>query len=116
MSGTTQNIPGIFQNISENRTSTNNEYSLEQRSEAYNPRPQYASHTVIRGCDTESRWLLVCAKDKKRPTTLSQLDICATPSDKELFTELKKAYMGLRGKWTHILSLKKVQSIRFVQV
>lgn len=116
MGGTIQNISGIFQNIPEDRTSTNNNHPLEQRSQAYDPRPQNTSHTVIGGCDTESRWLLVCAKGKKRPTTLSQLDICATPSDKVLFTELKKAYVGLRGRWTHRLSLKKVQSIRFVQV
>lgn len=116
MRGTIQNVPGTFQHISEDRTSTNNHHPLEQRSQAYDPRPQNASHTTIGGCDTESRWLLVCAKGKKRPTTLSQLDMCATPSDKELFMELKKAYVGLRGRWTHILSLKKVQSIRFVQV
>nr|AUW30880.1 putative transcription factor [Cladonia uncialis subsp. uncialis] len=115
MRGTIQNVPGTFQHISEDRTSTNNHHPLEQRSQAYDPRPQNASHTIIGGCDTESRWLLVCAKGKKRPTTLSQLDMCATPSDKELFMELKKAYVGLRGRWTHILSLKKVQSIRFVQ-
>ena len=116
MGGTIQNIPGTFQTIPGNRTFTNNSPPLEQRFQAYDPRPQYASHTVVRGCNPESRWLLVCAQGKERPTTLSQLDICATPSDKELFTELKKAYMALRGKWKHILSLKKIQSIRFVQV
>ena len=116
MRGTIQNIPEILHNVPRDRTSTDQIHPLEQRSQEYDPRPQNASQTVITGCDAESRWLLVCAKSKKRPITLSQLDICATPSDKELFTELKKAYVGLRGKWTHVLSLKKIQSIRFVQV
>lgn len=116
MGGAIPNISGTFQTIPGNRTFTNNSPPLEQRSQAYDPRPQYASHTVVKGCDPESRWLLVCAQGKERPTTLSQLDICATPSDRELFTELKKAYMTLKGKWKHILSLKKIQSIRFVQV
>lgn len=116
MRGTIQSITGFCHNLPGDRTTTDQNHPLEQRSQAYDPRPHNATHTVIRGCDTESRWLLVCAKGKKRPTTLSQLDLCATPSDKQLFTELTKAYVGLRGKWTNVLSLKKVQSIRFVQV
>ena len=116
MRGTIQNLLGISQNIPEDRTCRDNNPPLEQRSRPYDPLPQNATHAVIRGCDTESRWLLVCAKGKKRPTTLSHLDLCTTPSDKELFTELKKAYVELRGKWTHVLSLKKIQSIRFIQV
>ena len=109
IAGTSQNNPGV-------RTFTNNSHPLEQRSQIYSPRQQYASHAVVRDYDPESRWLLVCAQGKERPATLSQLDICATPSDKELFIELRKAYMALRGKWKYILSLKKIQSIRFVQV
>ena len=116
MRGTIQNPAGISQNIPADSPFSNNNNEREQKPRAYDPRQQYARETVVRGCDMESRWLLVCAQGKKRPTTLSQLDICATPSDKELFTELKKVYTALRGKWTPILSLKKVQSIRFVQV
>jgi hypothetical protein len=91
--------------------------TLQPPSQVYDPytpmRPR--TDTVI-DCGSESRWLLVCARGKRRPTSLSQLDICATPSDQELFTELKRAYRDLRGRWSHWVSLRTIQSIRFVQV
>ena len=117
-SSSTQTGSGIHLSDSEHGSPVGDDnYSLNHMSTTYDPRPQFRNRTtVIRDCDTESRWLLVCAKGKKRPTTLSQLDICATSSDKELFTELKKSYTKFRGKWRQLLSPRRVQSIRFIQV
>lgn len=97
--------------------STGENLALVPLSHTYDPRPQFRQQeTVIRDCDAEGRWLLVCAKGRKRPTSLSHLDMCATSSDKELFTTLRDSYMAMRGKWSQRLSLKSVQKILFVKV
>lgn len=44
------------------------------------------------------------------------MDVCATASDKDLFTELRRAYIDFRSKWTRLLNLRGIKSIRFVQV
>ena len=86
-------------------------------SHTYHPRPQFRQQqTIISNCDAEGRWLLVCAKSWKRPTSLSHLDMCTTSSDKELFTTLRNSYMAMRGKWSQRLSLKGVKKIQFVKV
>ena len=64
----------------------------------------------------EGRWLLVCAKIGTYATKLSHMDVCATTSDKDLFTALRKAYVDLRSRWTQSFTLKGIKSIRFVQV
>ena len=66
--------------------------------------------------ELEPHWLLVCAKPKERPTSLLQLDLCSTSSDKDLYQELRRKCTSLKSKFARILSLKRVQSIRFVQV
>ena len=97
--------------------STGENLALVPLSHTYDPRPQFRQQeTVISDCDAEGRWLLVCAKGRKRPTSLSHLDMCATSSDKELFTTLRESYMTMRGKWSQRLSLKRVQKIIFVKV
>lgn len=84
---------------------------------AYDPRPKEGEEvTTVIDCDPESRWLLVCAKAKERPTSLSQLDVCSTSTDKELFDNLRKSYLKLKSRWSRWFSLKRVQSIQFVQV
>ena len=86
-------------------------------SHTYNPRPQFRhQQTIISNRDAEGRWLLVCAKSRKRPTSLSHHDMCTTSSDKELFTALRDSYMAMRGKWSQRLSLKGVNKIQFVKV
>lgn len=65
---------------------------------------------------SEGRWLLVCAKIGRYATKLSHMDVCTTTSDKDLFTELRKAYIDLRSKWTRLFTLRGIKSIRFVQV
>ena len=91
--------------------------ALVPLSNTYDPRPQFRQQqTIINNCDAEGRWLLVCAKGRKRPTSLSHLDMCTTSSDKELFTTLRNSYMAMRGKWSHRLSLKGVKRIQFVKV
>ena len=91
--------------------------ALVPLSHTYDPRPQFRQQqTVISNCDAEGRWLLVCAKSKKRPTSLSHLDMCTTSSDKELFTTLRNSYMAMRGKLSQRLSLKAVKKIQFVKV
>ena len=71
--------------------------------------------TVI-DCDPESKWLLMCSDTKDGPTSLSPLNVCTTNTDRELFTELRSIYLGLRSKWSRWFSLRKVQAIRFIQV
>ncbi|CAL8584931.1 hypothetical protein XPA_010515 [Xanthoria parietina] len=63
----------------------------------------------------ESKWLLICAQAWRQPTSLLQLDVCSTTSDKQLFRDLRQSYLELKRAWWHRLSLKVVQSIRFVQ-
>ncbi|KAL8833541.1 MAG: hypothetical protein Q9176_007938 [Flavoplaca citrina] len=63
----------------------------------------------------ESKWLLICTQAWRRPTSLLHLDLCSTTSDKQLFTDLHQTYLELRKVWWQKLSLKVVQSIRFVQ-
>lgn len=75
-----------------------------------------AEDPVHVNCDPERHWLLVCARSKERPTSLTQLDLCCTSSDKELFRELRLTCASLKSKWARLFSLKRVQSIRFVQV
>lgn len=88
--------------------------SIEQ---IYDPRPQvYEKQATITECDPESQWLLVCTDAKEHSTSLSQLDMCATSTDRGLFDELKRAYLKLKGRWKSRFHLKTVQSIRFVQV
>ncbi|KAL8691651.1 MAG: hypothetical protein Q9218_003172 [Villophora microphyllina] len=71
--------------------------------------------SAITTCDQESRWLLVCARASQRPTSLLHLNVCSTKSDQQLFTELRRAYQQLKKAWYYRLSLRTVQSIRFIQ-
>lgn len=102
---------------SEHKTSTLSSISTPNSSQAYDPRPDYnqSVSTTIQ-CDPESRWLLVCGQAKKCPTSLSQMDVCSIASDRELFSQLKRSYSSLRGKWSSLLSLRTIKSIHFVQV
>ena len=86
-------------------------------SQAYDPRTNLnqVGFTTIQ-CDPESRWLLVCAQARKRPTSLSQIDVCSVASDRELFTQLRRSYYSLKGKWSRLLSLRTIKGISFVQV
>ncbi len=90
---------------------------LQSPSQSYEPiaHRRIGTSTVI-NCSPESRWLLVCARVRGYPTSLSQLDVRSTVSDKELFQELRASYLNLKSKWVQKFSLKRVQHIRFVQV
>ncbi|KAL8646218.1 MAG: hypothetical protein Q9210_006262, partial [Variospora velana] len=91
---------------------------LDVRSVApsYDPRPTNARPTSTAiACGPESKWLLVCAQAWHRPTSLLHLNVCSTTSDQQLFTELRQLYVSLKKAWWHRLSLKVVQSIRYVQ-
>lgn len=84
---------------------------------SYDPRPTNARSTSTAiTCWYESKWLLVCAQTWHRPTSLLHLNVCSTTSDQQLFTELRQLYVSLKKAWWHRLSLKVVQSIRYVQV
>lgn len=83
----------------------------------YNPRPINGGHfSATISCDPECKWLLICAQPWHRPTSLLHLKLCSTTSDKQLFKDLRQPYLELRKVWWQKLSLKVVQSIRFVQV
>lgn len=91
--------------------------SVRTNLETYDPRPKGAEQvTTVINCDPESRWLLVCAKARERPPSLSQLDICSTATDQELFESLRRSYLELKSRWSRWFPLRRVQSIRFVQV
>lgn len=97
--------------------SWNPNISPEALAGSYEPRPRRrAEGSISIDCDPERHWLLICARSKERPTSLTQLDLCCTSSDKELFQELRRTYMSLKSKWARLFSFKMVQSIRFVQV
>ena len=89
----------------------------QRSSSSYDPCPHHRKEgsTTIE-CDPECRWLLVCARSKARPPILSQLNVCSTGSDVQLYKELKESYSRLKGKWTQLFSFRGVKSIRFVQV
>ena len=108
---------GYRTSVIEHRTNTPSHLPTSSSSQPYSARPYYtqATSTVIQ-CDPEGQWLLVCAQAKKSPTSLSQIDVCSVTSDRELFRQLKRTYSNLKGKWSHILSLRTIKSIRFVQV
>ena len=64
----------------------------------------------------EERWLLVCTKFHTFGTKLSQMDVCATTSDKDLHTVLRKAYADIRSRWIRYFGIMGIKTIRFVQV
>ena len=103
--------------MKEHRANTTSHISTHSLSQTYSPPPGYtqANPTIVQ-CEPEGQWLLVCAQAKKSPTSLSQIDVCSVTSDKELFRQLKRTYLNLKGKWSHLLSLRTIKSIRFVQV
>lgn len=87
------------------------------RTEAHISRRQYVPRpSNVIDIGPEGRWLLVCAQAKKRPISLTQLNVCSATSDQQLFTELKQAYTSLKGRMARLFSLRAVKSIRFVQV
>ena len=89
----------------------------QNQQELYDPSPRRRRDisTVVQ-CDPETHWLLVCAGGMNRPTSLSQLNICVSTSDKMLFRKLRGVYLGLRSRWSTWFSLRTVRSIKFVQV
>lgn len=114
-------LDGSIENSSAGTALTNPSSSVKNytinNSRTYDPSLKNSTNvpTSIQ-CGPESRWLLVCASARKRPISLSHMDVCSTPSDQELFQKMKDAYVNLRGRWCQILSLKTVKSIKFVQV
>jgi hypothetical protein len=64
----------------------------------------------------EARWLLLCVRPPKLPTSLAHLDLYLTFDDKKFFGTLKESYAALKGKWHSWLSLRGVKTIQFVQV
>lgn len=67
-------------------------------------------------CDPENKWLLVCAGARQRPIRLTHLDVFSMGSDYELLTELRRSYADLKKAWYHKLSMRSVQTIRYIQV
>ena len=98
--------------VGQNATLTSNiglpQYSLQ--SQGRDPGSKVSSS------QSDGRWLLVCAKIGRYTTKLSHMDVCATGTDKVLFTQLRKAYTDLRSEWTRLFALRGIKSIRFVQV
>ena len=84
---------------------------------SYEPCPRRRVEASINiESELERHWLLVCAKSKERPTSLVQLHLHSTSSDKELYQELRQTCVSLKSRFARSFSVKRVHSIRFVQV
>lgn len=116
MAGTELNIALSSHSASEHQNS-NNRGPTKTPFRGYDPRPQRdRTVSTLIECETEGRWLLVCAAAKKYPTSLSQMDVRFTMSDQNLFKQLKQSFSKLKGRGSKMFSLRTVKSIRFVQV
>ncbi|KAL8805454.1 MAG: hypothetical protein Q9200_005419 [Gallowayella weberi] len=82
----------------------------------YDPYPANdRPNSAIIPCGPENKWLMVCLRAWQRPTSLLHLSVCSTASDQELFTALRQSYIQLKKAKYYRFSLKRAQSIRFVQ-
>lgn len=61
-------------------------------------------------------YLLCCIPHSKFAAKAHHLDVCKIPSDQAFFPILRKQYHSARGIFRSWVSLKKLSSIRFVQV
>ena len=83
----------------------------------YDPRiQQRTQRSTIINCNPENRWLLICAKVRKKPIGLEQFDVSTILSDRQLFKDLRRLYGRLRARWIKWLPLRKVTGVRFVRV
>ena len=62
------------------------------------------------------RWLLICSRPHKLPTSLSQLDFADVYNDKVMFRDIKDAYRNRKSGRHLLLSIFGVIAIRFVRV
>jgi hypothetical protein len=67
-------------------------------------------------CDAEALYLLVCINDAKYATKVLHIDVRAVFSDHQLFKALNDIHDKFHGRWKSRLSLKSIQTIKFVQV
>ena len=112
---TKQSISNTSSFSSKHTPSESNKIKEDTQSQITKDSPEPNSPAII-DIGPEGRWLLMCAKTSMKPTSLTQLDVCTSGSDHELFQDLKRAYMSLKSRMSRIFSLKAVKSIRFVQV
>lgn len=115
--GTEPSNVGISSHPSSEHQDQKNRGPTKTSSQGYNPRPQdiRTAPTIVE-CEEEGRWLLVCAAATKHPTSLSQIDVRSTTSDRDLFKQLKDSFFKLKSRRFQMFSLRAVKSIRFVQV
>ena len=113
----TTNLSHVGDKNALDQQSTTNRIDVQRSPNTYNPCPQHkAEGSTVIEYDPECRWLLVCPRTKKRPTSLSQLNVCSTSSDKVVYKELRASYLKLKSRWVQKFSLRRAKSIRFVQV
>jgi hypothetical protein len=62
------------------------------------------------------KWLLVCSRPHKLPTSLSQLDFADVYNDRVMFRNIKEAYRNKKSRWHSLFSFLGVRTIRFVRV
>ena len=89
--------------------------SLQRRIDAL---PELRGNTAISlEVHLEKCWLLVYGQLQRGPNSLlTHLDLSHTPSDKNLFTEMREIYSNLRNGWGLRSFLRGVKTTRFVQV
>lgn len=107
-----QNIPGwnrlsqYVRNLIKAETPSLPHHQLESVS-VIQPQPSTS--------DIDLLYLLLCVPHQKFATKLLQLDLTKVISDQHLFSLLRENYFQMRGRLKNFLSLKSLQSIKFVQ-
>lgn len=100
---------------SRHQQTAESDISLQRRIDALGGYSGNAATTL--DVHLEKCWLLVCGNSKRGPDCLlTQLDLSHTPSDNNLFIEMRKFYSNLRNSWNLRSLLRGVKTIRFVQV
>ena len=92
--------------------------SLQSLASTANTLPgSYGTAAIALDIHLQKCWLLVCGKLQRGPDSLlTQLDLSSTPSDKKLFSDLRKSYSRRKSTWNVRPFLRDVKTIRFVQV
>ena len=102
---------------SQRLTNTNNISAQQDQSDQVAPANTHApSAEPPQSTQQEPKWLLMCSRPHRLPTTLSHLNTCSVYTDKALFRNIRGAYYSLKSPWHAYLSLKGVASIKFVRV
>lgn len=98
---------------------TNSQGATTQQGQSSQPTPtntQFQNFPQPLSPQKEPKWLLVCIRPHKLPTSLSHLDASPVFNDKAFFRNIRETYYNLKSPWHSWLSLKSVTAIKFIRV